>query len=172
MCMEGGGGNGRGGREEEWLLCGKIRVRESPRSACFCRTTSPTLRERDNRFPDIEKIELTGFEPATSSSRTKRATSLRYSSMHLSRAHYTRNDRFDKLKLQKTCENGENQYRRGRRGPSPVKISHTMVPASFATSVAGMCGPISSTSSPGATKGTSVTSAMIWSIVTRPSMGQ
>ena len=27
------------------------------------------------------KIELTGFEPATSSSRTKRATSLRYSSL-------------------------------------------------------------------------------------------
>ena len=29
------------------------------------------------------KIELTGFEPATSSSRTKRATSLRYSSLCL-----------------------------------------------------------------------------------------
>ena len=28
------------------------------------------------------KIELTGFEPATSSSRTKRATSLRYSSLN------------------------------------------------------------------------------------------
>ncbi len=35
--------------------------------------------------PYPERIELTGFEPATSSSRTKRATSLRYSSMHLSR---------------------------------------------------------------------------------------
>ncbi len=46
-----------------------------------------------------QKVELTGFEPATSSSRTKRATSLRYSSMQLSRAHYSRNCAFGKDKV-------------------------------------------------------------------------
>ena len=34
-------------------------------------------------------VELTGFEPATSSSRTKRATSLRYSSMFSRGSLYT-----------------------------------------------------------------------------------
>ena len=33
----------------------------------------------------IKLVELTGFEPATSSSRTKRATSLRYSSLFVVR---------------------------------------------------------------------------------------
>ena len=41
---------------------------------CRCLSGAGMCRKR--------KIELTGFEPATSSSRTKRATSLRYSSLN------------------------------------------------------------------------------------------
>ena len=39
-------------------------------------------------------VELTGFEPATSSSRTKRATSLRYSSLFVVRRSLRLKDGF------------------------------------------------------------------------------
>ena len=71
----------------KWYFC-KKKMANMQKMPCFCRKIGRVKlkKTKTKRFPSrkplLDLVEVTGFEPATFWSRTKRATKLRYTSIY------------------------------------------------------------------------------------------